>query len=60
MNVRITPRGWPNRTLVYSGVLQICCDDTVFVLQGKPQHAPVHILKAEVAEIALDGEGAVT
>lgn len=68
MNVRITPRGCPNRSDVYTGVQpgHVYSDGRVLFLGAvlNPfwnQWQPAETIPlAEIAEIALDEDGAVT
>lgn len=62
MNVRIVPRGWPNRTDTYTGIVFVYSDGEGLSLHEHGPHAlPSHILPlAQVAEIQMDDEGAVS
>jgi hypothetical protein len=54
VNVRITPRGTPNRTNLYGGIETVRSDGTWLVLYRT--HGPVVLPMRQVAEIALDDE----
>ncbi len=62
MNVRIVPRGQPQRTDTYTGINDIVCDgDALQLLERKDSGYVDHrIPLSSVAEILLDEEGAVS
>ncbi len=58
MNVRITPRGEPQRTDLYSGIGKVLADQGFLALyrRAHPDAWPRTLPLREVAEIALDEE----
>lgn len=63
MNVRITPRGAPQRTDLYSSIVRVSSDGRLLKLEGDPTrrtYSDAWFTLEEVAEIALDEDGAVT
>jgi hypothetical protein len=60
MNVRLTPRRSPSRTLLFTGVTPpLLAEDGHLILRevAHPQAVPLAIPLADVAEIALDEDG---
>jgi len=60
MNVRITPRGAPQRTDLYSGIDKVLADQGFLALyeRAHPDAWPLTLPLRDVAEIALDEDGA--
>lgn len=61
MNVRITPRGAPNRRDVYSAASIVCDGRTLFLFGRTAWQYPDDVAEiplAEVAGLELDEEGA--
>lgn len=58
MNVRITPRGAPQRSDLYSGISKVLADQGFLVLyeRAHPYAWPLTLPLRDVAEIALDEE----
>jgi hypothetical protein len=60
MNVRITPRGTPSRTLIFTGIAPpVLAEDDHLILREDttPDAYPLAIPLVQIAEIALDEDG---